>query len=71
MELKEEVERYFEEVAPKGVASDGGIADGLRSSYGVGASPDDVREAAEELIDEGVIHVVKEGEEERTYEYHR
>lgn len=74
MELREEVERYFQEAAPDGVATDGDVAQGLRELYDVGVSPEDVRDAADELIRKGVIHVVDEEEGvegQRTYEYHR
>ncbi|MBS1264030.1 MAG: hypothetical protein MAG715_01227 [Methanonatronarchaeales archaeon] len=74
MELREEVERYFQEAAPDGVATDSDVAKGLRELYDVGASPGDVSEAADELIRKDVIHVVDEEEGvegERTYEYHR
>lgn len=74
MEIREEVERYFQEAAPDGVATDADVAQGLRQLYDVGASQSDVREAAEELIRKGVIHVVEEGEGvegQRTYEYHK
>jgi len=74
MELREEVERYFQEAAPNGVATDTDVAEGLRQLYDVGANPEDVREAADELIEREVIHVVEEGEGvegERTYEYHK
>lgn len=75
MELREEIERYFKEVAPSGVATDGEIVRDLDAMYGIGANVEDVRDAANQLIEEGVIHLVTDEEtaEERTgrtYEYH-